>query len=149
MRLFAKSVTDPDVCFCQNVVEILSALSRVTTSVAWISIAQRVLKERGLFHIIEEHANNLGGYIVRECYPSDRNVLMNHAEALFEIATAESMWKQHPDILVQLSKVIRKMGLYDSEKRKLIIKFIMDSEEKKYLEEESYANMYLGLFKNN
>ena len=111
MRLFAKSVTDPEVCFCQNVVELLSGLSKVTTSVAWIAITQRVLKERNLWGIIEKHADNLAGYIVRECYPSDRSVLMNHAEALFEIATAESMWKQHPDIMVQLSKVIRKMGL--------------------------------------
>lgn len=124
MRLFAKSVTDPDVCFCQNVVEVISGLSDITTNVAWIAIARRVLTERGLIGIIEKHAENLGGYIVRECYPSDRNVLMNHAEALFEIATSEINASENPSVLLALGRVIKKMGLYDSEKKKLILKYI-------------------------
>lgn len=129
MRLFAKSVTDPEVCFCQNVVELLSGFNRVTTSVAWIAITQRVLKERNLWGIIEKHADNLAGYIVRECYPSDRNILMYHAEALFEIATCEFDWRENPNVLYQLSKVIKKMGLYESEKRKLIIKYLYKGNE--------------------
>lgn len=128
MRFFAKSVTDPDVCFCQNVVEVLSGLSDVTTNVAWIAIARRVLTERGLMGIIEEHAENLGGYIVKECYPSDRDVLMNHAEALFEIATSEININECPGAMVALSRVIRKMGLYDSEKKRLIIKYLYNGD---------------------
>lgn len=128
MRFFAKSVTDPDVCFCQNVVELLSALSDITTNVAWIAITRRVLTERGLMGIIEEHAENLSGYIVKECYPSDRDVLMNHAEALFEIATSEININECPGVMVALSRVIRKMGLYDSEKKRLIIKYLYNGD---------------------
>ena len=125
MRLFAKSVTDPDVCFCQNLGVVLVGLNRGTTSVAWGAITRRVLSERGLLHILEEHGPKLDGYIVRECYPTDRKVLLNHAEALFEIATAESIWREKPDMMVPLTNVIKKMGLYDSEKRELIKKYIL------------------------
>ena len=124
MRFFAKSVTDPDVCFCQNVVELLSGLSDITTNVAWIAITKRVLTERGLMGIIEEHAENLSGYIVKECYPSDRDILMNHAEALFEIASSGFNLLENPHVTYVLSRIIKKMGLYNSEKKRLIIKYI-------------------------
>ena len=124
MRFFAKSVTDPDVCFCQNVVELLSGLSDITTNVAWVAITRRVLTERGLMGIIEEHAENLSGYIVKECYPSDRDVLMNHAEALFEIASSGFNLLENPHVTYVLSRIIKKMGLYNSEKKRLIIKYI-------------------------
>lgn len=144
MRLFAKSVKDPDVCFCQNVVEVLSGLSHVTTNVAWIAIARRVLTERGLMGIIEEHAENLGGYIVKECYPSDRDVLMNHAEALFEIATSEININECPDVVVALSRVIRKMGLYDSEKKRLIIKYLYNGDNSDF--HNMLADHFLEMF---
>jgi hypothetical protein len=128
MRLFAKRVRDPEVCFCQNVVEVISGLSQATTNVAWLAIAKRVLTERGLIDIIAKHADNLGGYIVEECYPSDRNVLLNQAEALFEISNSEIDWRSNPSIIVALSRVIKKMGLYDSEKKKLIIKYMYNGE---------------------
>lgn len=132
MRLFAKSVTDPDVCFCQNVVEVISGLSDVTTNVAWIAIARKVLTERGLMGIVEKHAENLSGYIVKECYPSDRNVLMNHAEALFEIATSGVNPNESPSIVVALGRVIKKMGLYNSEKKQLIIKYLYGGDNSEF-----------------
>lgn len=128
MRLFAKRVRDPEVCFCQNVVEVINGLSQATTNVAWLAIARRVLTERGLIDIIAKHADNLGGYIVEECYPSDRNALLNQAEALFEISNCEIDWRSNPSISVALGRVIKKMGLYDSEKKRLIIKYMLGGE---------------------
>jgi len=142
MRFFAKSVTDPDVCFCQNVVELLSGLSDITTNVAWIAITKRVLTERGLMGIIEEHAENLSGYIVKECYPSDRDVLMNHAEALFEIASSGFNLLENPHVTYVLSRIIKKMGLYNSEKKQLIIKYIYNGDKSC----ESLAEAFLEVF---
>jgi len=129
MRLFAKRVSDPEVCFCQNVLEILDGLSRVTTNVAWIAIARRVLNERGLMYIIDKHGENIAGYIVEECYPSDRRELMNHAEALFEIATTGVDWRTDSEVLTALRRVISKMGLYDAEKRELLYKYLYGGEK--------------------
>ena len=142
MRLFAKSVTDPDVCFCQNVVEVISGLSDITTNVAWGAITRRVLTERGLMGIIEKHAENLSGYIVKECYPSDRDVLMNHAEALFEIASSGFNLLENPHVMYVLSRVIKKMGLYDAEKKRLLIKYIYNGDKSC----ESLAEALLEVF---
>ena len=124
MRLSAKRVSDPEVCFCQNVVEVIAGLSQYTTNVAWVAIARNVLTKRGLIDIIDKHADNLAGYIVKECYPSDRRVLLNHAEALFEIVTTGFDWKNTPGAIVALGKVIKKMGLSRDEKKQLIIKYL-------------------------
>ena len=67
MRLFAKRVRDPEVCFCQNVVEVIDGLTAVTTNVAWTAITQRVLRERGLLDILVKHGDNIAGYIIEEC----------------------------------------------------------------------------------
>lgn len=144
MRLFAKRVKDPEVCFCQNVVEVLDGLSQATTNVAWIAIAKRVLTERGLMDIIAKHADNLGGYIVEECYPSDRNVLLNQAEALFEICYCEFDWKSNTNVSLALGRVIKKMGLYDSEKKRLIIKYMLGGENTEV--NNIVANEMLNLF---
>lgn len=131
MRLFAKRVKDPEVCFCQNVVEVISELSTVTTNVAWIAIAKNVLIKRGLMDIITKHVDNLAGYVVVECYPSDRNVLLNHAAALFEIVTTGINWRESPRVIVALAGVITKMGLYNSEKKQLIIKYLYGGNDSK------------------
>ena len=138
MRLFAKRVRDPEVCFCQNVVEVINGLSQATTNVAWLAIARRVLTERGLIDIIAKHADNLGGYIVEECYPSDRNALLNQAEALFEISNCEIDWRSNPSIS------IKKMGLYESEKKRLIIKYMLGGENSEV--NNILANEMLDLF---
>lgn len=126
MRLFAKRVCDPEVCFCQNVVEVVAGLSQHTTNVSWVAITRSVLTKRGLIDIIDKHADNLAGYIVKECYPSDRRVLLNHAEALFEIVTTGFDWRTTPGAILALSRVIKKMGLNRSEKKQLIIKYLYD-----------------------
>lgn len=132
MRFFAKRVSDPEVCFCQNVLQVIDGLSRVTTNVAWISIARRILNERGLMYIIDKHGDKIGGYIVEECYPSDRKVLMNHAEALFEIATSGIDWRVDYQAISPLCSVIRKMGLYESEKKELILKYMYGGERNEF-----------------
>ena len=124
MRLFAKRVRDPEVCFCQNVVEVINDLSQATTNVAWLAIAKRVLTERGLLDILVKHGDNIAGYIIEECYPSDRNTLMNHAEALCEIASGGLSLLENPPVLYALSRVLKKMGLYDSEKKALLKKYV-------------------------
>lgn len=144
MRLFAKKVRDPEVCFCQNVVEVLGGLSNATTNVAWIAIAKNVLTKRGLMDIIHRHADNLAGYIVEECYPSNRHELLNHAEALFEIATSGIDWKMNTGGMLALGRVTKKMGLYESEKKKLIIKYMLDGEDSNV--NDIVANEMLSLF---
>ena len=110
MRLFAKRVRDPEVCFCQNVVEVIDGLTAV--------------RERGLLDILVKHGDNIAGYIIEECYPSDRNTLMNHAEALCEIASGGLSLLENPPVLYALSRVLKKMGLYDSEKKALLKKYV-------------------------
>lgn len=144
MRLFAKRVKDPEVCFCQNVVDVLSGLSHATTNVAWIAIAKRVLTERGLMDIVSKHADNLSGYIVEESYPTDRNLLLNQAEALFEIATSGIDWKENINGMLALGKVIKKMGLYESEKKRLIIKYMLSGNDPEV--NNIVANEMLSLF---
>ena len=115
MRLFAKRVRDPEVCFCQNVVEVIDGLTAVTTNVAWTAITQRVLRKRGLLDILVKHGDNIGGYIIEECY---------HAEALCEIASGGLSLLENPPVLYALSRVLKKMGLYDSEKKALLKKYV-------------------------
>lgn len=146
MRLFAKRVRDPEVCFCQNVIKVLDGLSYVTTNVAWIAIAKNVLTRRGLMDIVSKHANNLTDYIVEECYPSNRNELLNQAEALFEIISSGVNWQDYPGILVPLGKVIGKMGLSKLEKKKLIIKYLYKGEESEihsFLADDMSDNIFI------
>lgn len=128
MRFFAKSVTNSDVCFVHDVAELLCVLSEYTTDTAWGNITRKVLTERGLIDIFDEHAPNLAGYIVKDCYPTDRNELMNHAEALFEIGTKTLNWQHQPAFVGKLLRLVSKMGLYDSEKKMLIVKYLFNGQ---------------------
>lgn len=144
MSLFAKTVTDPEICFCRNVVDVLAGLSQATTNVAWMAIAKNVLTKRGLMDIIIRHGEKISGYKIKECYPSDRSELLNHAEALFEIVTTGIDWKMNTGGVLALGRVIRKMGLHESEKKRLIIKYMLGGEDTKL--NDFVANNMLSLF---
>ena len=141
MRLFAKRVRDPEVCFCQNLIEVIDGLSYVTTDVAWTAITKNVLTKRGLVDILVTHGDKIAGYIIEECYPSDRKVLLNYAEALFEIASSGVSLLENPQVMYALAKVIRKMGLYDSEKKSLMNKYIYNGKA-----DDTLLNMLLEVF---
>ena len=49
---------------------------------------------------------------------------MNHAEALCEIASGGLSLLENPPVLYALSRVLKKMGLYDSEKKALLKKYV-------------------------
>ena len=69
---------------------------------------------------------------------------MNQAEALFEISNCEIDWKSNPSVTLALGRVIKKMGLYDSEKKKLIIKYMFGGENSEV--NNMLANKMLDLF---
>lgn len=142
MGIFAKRVRNPEVCFIKNYLNVILGLSQDTTNVVWAPLGRDVLNERGLMAVYDEHAKNLGGYIVEDCYPTDRRVLMNYAEALFEVATLRGTTHQNNNAMVALMDVIKKMHLTDSELRELLRKYVYKGASDEFL------SVFLDLWKD-
>lgn len=133
MSFFSRKVEDPDLCFCQSVVLLMAGLSYVTTDIALRAIVKGVLVERNISDIFYDNLERLKGVDVKECYSSDRSVLLNQAEALFEITAkvydyCDDNGKGH--CLNALSVPITKMRLSRFELEPLIIKYFLPVLEK-------------------
>lgn len=128
MKWFARHIRNHEVCFCQNVIDIWGELVPYTTDVTLREVTDRVLNERGLYDLFYKNINEISGNIVEDCYPYDRGILLNYAEALFDIATSVVDWinpSSDTRVYLVLSRITRKMKLSYDEKKYLIVKYLL------------------------
>lgn len=131
ISLFGKRITDVDMCFVRDLLEIAVVIKDVSGEATAKLLIQPIIEERGL----EEKVKELIKYtVINDCYPYDRQKLIKNAEDYFSVLEAyEAQPEAKGVISYTILKIVKKMGLSYDEKVDLICKYILNisSEERK------------------
>lgn len=115
-HLFGKTITDVDMCFIRDLVELSVEVMQNNSKVAAIAAMRKVIDDKGLL----AKARAFSDYTtINDCYPNNRRELIDNARALFSYAEQFGT-NVRGGVSYKLKEIMNKMRLTNEEKILLV-----------------------------
>lgn len=119
MGLFSKKIVDADMCFIRDVMDVGTAITRVTSVAVGNEWLMQITQKYGLLQTLYDFLHN--NYNVIDCYPLDKDEKFRRAQELLKVAkTLKLGGLAHCEVIRAASLCVKKMGFSYQEKVDLI-----------------------------
>lgn len=119
MGFFSKKVTDPDLCYIRDAMDIAGVLAKETSLTIAKEWMKQIMEQHGLLQKSFDYASS--NIVALDCYPSNQQVKFRRAQELLKVANTLNLpGISHSNVISVACKCIKKMGFTYQEKIKLI-----------------------------
>ena len=122
MHLFRRTVTDEDMCFLRDWIDMLSTIAEIRSPIVWREPANKVLKEMPQGKRYAEFQDKLNYCDFKDCYPYRDEDKFKNLDAILSMITACEV-KDDVRVISKATEIIKKAGLSTEYKKKLIHKY--------------------------